>query len=81
MIRCNNNEVFINGTREDLCTEFMNIVEAFAEKKVFPSNKDLMEAVEFSLKSEEEKNKVLVSMLTDIFLKDSETFEKLLKRR
>lgn len=80
MIRCNKGEVLIDGTREDLCTEFMNIVEVFAEKKVFPNNKDLMEAVEFSLKSEKEKRKAIASMLTDIFLKDTETFEKLIKR-
>lgn len=80
MIRCNKGEVRIDGTREDLCAEFMTIVEVFAEKKVFSSNKDLMEAVEFSLKSEKEKRKAIASMLTDIFLKDSETFEKLIKR-
>lgn len=66
MIKVENGQIHIKGSRTELGTEFMELAETLLKKGVFTSKNELLASIHFVCADKDKQRDIVVQMLDDM---------------
>lgn len=63
MIKVDNGQIHIMGSKQEIGTEYMHLTEVLLKKEIFDSRNELLACVQFASAGEEEQRDIVMQIL------------------